>query len=531
MTFRSSRFHFAKPVAVRSRDTSKQSDVRSIHFSLLGMAVLKVIILQSKSASNGPSFRHALGIAGAIAVLLYCGVTTGDPINTPPDERTFKQESPNAKNEDSNDHSSSIQESICRRSAYLRTDNWWDWAWEGWDGLHYAICRGNRSGWAWTQDEKNPDFPSLFLDRVAIGGKIGGRVDLDAAAFVNGDGMEPVPNGTEVRRWRFFTSGDGIFLIPFSYSVNLMAVSGTRFVLDDLFLEFKRVPYLGSIKIGSFVPAMGLEPSGSSRDSTFMEWATPIQALAPRISAGWQFGGPVFNERATWTLGQFAQSLGTDVGDATEDFIRIIGRVTWLPIYESRSKNQDSERLLHFGLDLNYLRSGNAQIRYQSRPEAHLAPILADTGSIAAVDMKSFGLEAAWVDGPWSVQGEYLHNFVSNPSALNFYGFYLYGSYFITGESRVYDKQKGVFGRLNPKRDFSFRNGGYGAIETALRYSFLDLSDGEVQGGILHAVSAGLNWYLHDHLKIRLNYVYTHAQGGPRNGDLHTFETRFEFDF
>jgi phosphate-selective porin len=219
----------------------------------------------------------------------------------------------------------------------------WSWSWQGWDGLHYAWCRQNRSGWTWTDDAEKPAFPSLFLDRVRLSGKIGARLDLDAAFFANGAGMEPTPNQAEVRRWRFYTSGDGIFLVPFSYSVNVMAVSGTRFVLDDIFLEFKRVPYVGNIKVGSFIPAMSLESSGSSRDSTFMEWGTPIQALAPRISAGLQFGGPIFDERATWTLGQFAQSFGTDVGDATEDFFRIIGRATWLPIYDEPSENEVSD--------------------------------------------------------------------------------------------------------------------------------------------------------------------------------------------
>jgi phosphate-selective porin OprO/OprP len=156
---------------------------------------------------------------------------------------------------------------------------------------------------------------------------------------------------------------------------------------------------------------------------------------------------------------------------------------------------------------------------------------LADTGDIAAEDMKSFGIEAAGVQGAWSFQGEYLHNFVSGSFENNFYGLYAYASYFLTGESRPYDTRKGVFGRVKPKRNFSFGGEGYGALETALRFSYLDLDDGPVKGGILRSLTAGLNWYLHDHSKIRLNYVYAHAGGGPRDGDLHVFQTRFEFDF
>ncbi|WP_045227142.1 hypothetical protein [Methyloterricola oryzae] len=72
--------------------------------------------------------------------------------------------------------------------------------------MHYAFLRQNRSGWAWPVDEDKP--AGLFLDRMLLTGKIGGRMDLDAAFFVNGDGMEPVANQVEARRWRIHTSGD-----------------------------------------------------------------------------------------------------------------------------------------------------------------------------------------------------------------------------------------------------------------------------------------------------------------------------------
>jgi phosphate-selective porin OprO/OprP len=334
-----------------------------------------------------------------------------------------------------------------------------------------------------------------------------------------------------LRRWRFFTRGDVIALVPFSYSLSVMAVDNTQFVLDDVFLEFRRIPYLGTLRVGSFIPAMSLEASGSSRDSTFMEWGTAIQALAPRISAGFQVGQPVFGGRATWTLGQFGESLGTDVGDATRDFYRIIARGTWLPFDGALAGDTGFEHLLHLGLNVNYLRSGSADIRYRSRPEAFAAPFLADTGFIAARNMESYGLEAAWVKGPWSIQGEYLQNFVSDEVDGTFHGFYVYSSYFLTGESRAYDRSRGVFGRLRPYRNLSFGGEGWGALETGLRFSYLDLDDGAVRGGILRNMTAGMNWYFHPNSKLRFNYVYAQAGGGPREGDLHIFESRFEFDF
>lgn len=405
----------------------------------------------------------------------------------------------------------------------------WEINWRGWDGLHYSLNRQRGRGQAWTEDPDKPSFPSLFTDRWGIEGKFGGRVDLDTAFFVNGAGFQSVPNQVELRRWRFYLAGDAIFLIPLSYSFNVMAVDDYHFVLDDVYLEFKRIPYLGTLRIGSFIPAMGLESSASSRDSTFMEWAAPVQALAPRISSGWQVGRPVFNGRGTWSLGQFAQSLGTDVGDATPDFMRLIGRLTWLAL--DGSAQPDENRLLHLGLDINYLRSGNASIRYQSRPESHLAPFMVDTDYIRADNMASMGLEAAWVEGPWSVQGEFLGNFVAAATEETYLGYYCYGSYFWTGESRHYDKGKGYFGRLKPRHDFSLGGEGFGAVETAVRFSYLNLNSGPVKGGLLRSLTTGLNWYLHDHAKLRFNYVFADVSEASHKGNLNIFETRFEFDF
>jgi phosphate-selective porin OprO/OprP len=67
-----------------------------------------------------------------------------------------------------------------------------------------------------------------------------------------------------------------------------------------------------------------------------------------------------------------------------------------------------------------------------------------------------FGGEVAMVSGPLSFQGEYFLLFADSDEADSpgFWGFYLYGSYFITGEHRNYDRSNGVFSGIKPKSDF-----------------------------------------------------------------------------
>ncbi len=90
--------------------------------------------------------------------------------------------------------------------------------WRGWQGLQYKGSVRHPYDWKWTDDEQDPSFPSLFLDRLTINGKFGARVDLDAAAYAPADGIGPVADRLQVRRWRVYTTGDAIVVVPFSYT-------------------------------------------------------------------------------------------------------------------------------------------------------------------------------------------------------------------------------------------------------------------------------------------------------------------------
>jgi len=72
---------------------------------------------------------------------------------------------------------------------------------------------------------------------------------------------------------------------------------------------------------------------------------------------------------------------------------------------------------------------------------------MVDTGDIFSDGALVLGGEAAWVKGPFSIQGEYLHSFVrqTGGGALNFDGFYASAGWFLTGESRPYNRADGTF--------------------------------------------------------------------------------------
>ena len=146
---------------------------------------------------------------------------------------------------------------------------------------------------------------------------------------------------------------------------------------------------------------------------------------------------------------------------------------------------------------------------------------------------KVLGGEAAWVNGPFSIQGEYVHSFVEHAygGVLNFDGFYASASWFLTGETRPYDRAAGTFARVMPRHDFDWGNGGWGAWELAGRYSFVNLNSGDIRGGRLGMFMVGLNWHLHSHVKWRFDYGFGHVSGRTPEGNLNVFQTRVEVDF
>lgn len=432
----------------------------------------------------------------------------------------------------------------------------WRAAWEGWNGLSlelnrktflgqvapgianletFRVDRALRDPVAPERAPERTNAPWLSLQEATMAANLGVRFAVDAAGYVAGREFTGFDGDVEVRRARVYAKGDCLLVMPVSYQIELGYVPW-KFSLEDTFVSFKDLGFLGRLKIGQFQPPMSLDAITSSRDITLMELAAPVQALAPGSDAGFQIGRPVFHEQMTWAFGLFSEGVGYEYGDASQDFACAVGRLTWLPIYQPDPDRPDADRLLHLGLSANVLYSGNSTVRYQSRPESYLAPYVVDTGDMSADGALVIGGEVGWVNGPLSLQGEYLHSFVkregsSGNTTLNFDGFYSSVGYFLTGESRPYDRRKACFARVVPNHNLNWGRGGWGAWELAGRYSFVNLNSGDIAGGRLSMLMAGVNWYLHSHVKWRFEYGFGHVSGHQPEGNLNIFQTRIEVDF
>lgn len=413
---------------------------------------------------------------------------------------------------------------------------YWKTTWQGWNGLHTEVYEKTRIDDPLQGLRRDLGLTNSYrmfdLQELKTSGKIGAKLALDGAAYVTGKDLQNFADGVELRRARLYAKGDCLLLMPVSYWLEVGYVPNQLY-LEKEYLAFPDIPYIGELRIGQFQAPMGLDMITSSRDDTFMEPASPLQALAPGVSAGVQFGRPVLRQRATWTAGFFTAGLNTDFGDATKSYGRAITRLTGLPIDQPASDQAGPAQLLHLGLSANLLYAGESSVHNRSRPESHLAPYVVDTGAIASSGALTLGTEVAWVNGPFSLQAECLHSFVDqlDGAALGFDGFYTTASWFLTGETRPYSRTEGAFSRVMPKHNFNWGKGGWGAWEIAGRYSLINLDSGDIHGGRLRMLSAGVNWYLHPHVKWRFDYGFGHVDGGPADGNINVFQTRMEVDF
>jgi phosphate-selective porin OprO/OprP len=360
--------------------------------------------------------------------------------------------------------------------------------------------------------------------------KIGGRImsDFMWASEDNDVKNDVVPasgsaigdqhDSAEFRRVRLYTSGVIYGNVEFKLQFDF---TGGDADLKDAFLSLKDFPFAG-LKVGHFKEPFSLNELTSSKYIMFMERALP-NAFAPGRNVGVMLFDTAYDERMSWAAGLFRDA--DDNGTVTDDgSYSLTARVTGLPWYDPSGAS-----LLHVGAAVSSRNTGAESASFSSEPEAHLFDDVVDTDSFASDHIELLGLETAWVDGPLSVQGEYIFASADQQTTSgsnNFDGYYVQASYFLTGEHRPYKTSSGTFSRVKPKENFSF-GGGPGAWEVAVRYSELDLDD-SLDGGEVDDISAGLNWYLNPNTRLMWNYIHMDKDNV---GDADILMMRLQVDF
>ena len=280
----------------------------------------------------------------------------------------------------------------------------------------------------------------------------------------------------------------------------------------------------GKVRVGYFKTPVSMESAAPSRTASMLEFSAASQAIfeGRRTGVEWQLERPRYAVSAAYMFGHDLQ--GDNPGTTAS------GRAVWTPVKEK-------DHVVHLGLtgsvenphgftDGRGAYFGPAS-RFRARPLSFLTAVrLVDSGSLRNTDkIVRNGLEALWIDGPWSVQAEYLRATAERDNGSRDFtasGYYVTGSWVLTGESRPYTGNN--VGNIKPAH-------GYGAVELLARYDALDLNDGGIVGGKQRAWTVGANWYLTTHFKFQANYVHIDADKGLASADPDVMQVRAQLQF
>lgn len=355
-------------------------------------------------------------------------------------------------------------------------------------------------------------------------------------------------SGSEFRRIRL--SMNGTLNNIWDYKTEIDFANGSQLI--DGYVVYRGFKSTNPIHLtfGHFKIPFSQESLTADKGLTFMERSLPnafLNARAPgaMISSGgdhWSSALMLYGEQIANT----ANALSDEGGGAS-------WRSTWAPLIgpgsnfhlgvsaATRAPSQNNTALNT--TPITYTEA----VRFRSKPESNILETrLVDTANIINVERTDlWGLELGGSVKTLGFNAEYIDTKVLRKKSLDdlhFSGWYAQTSWSITGEQRTYKGDKGLYDGIKPNKTID--QGGAGAWELALRFSEIDLTDGdlvlrnkvltpEINGGNQRDLTFALNWYLNTFLRASANYVKVlDIDGGSFNDkDLNALQFRLQFTY
>jgi phosphate-selective porin OprO and OprP len=375
--------------------------------------------------------------------------------------------------------------------------------------------------------------------------RIRGRVQLDAAWQDFGDDMRNVARqgadfpdyGVILRRVRL--GALGIMREKFEWQLEV-DFSENEVDLANVYMAYL-MDHGGRLAVGHFKEPFTMEYATSSRYITFMERSAAADAYKVSREPGIMYE----TIKPNWYMALGFFGSGIDYNRDVEEGYSVAWRGSFAPYLQGRD-------FVHIGGGVNYRQNAvdkaqdlyrPVRLRTREGTRAIDARLVGRDDLEGVEDFTRYNLEFAAGLGSWWVNGEYIwvdinvdttQPGVNNPdSSLTQDGFYVQTGFFLTGESKNYRAFSGDFGQLRPNANFSPRDGNWGAIEIALRYSVADSLEhtNVTRGQKLEHWTLGLNWYLTPEVLTKLNIMYMEGERDVFADDGWVYGVRFQYIF
>lgn len=276
------------------------------------------------------------------------------------------------------------------------------------------------------------------------------------------------------------------------------------------------IAHVGTLTIGKIKEPFVYEMTGDAANLPHHE-----RLLSPFFvsrNVGVTLSGQMPDQRGTWAVGWYNDWLtsGDSWNDTGNDFA---ARVTWLPLWQDDGRN-----FVHLGASARYVGNDDNVLRMKGKPASNVADNYVDTGNIDADHAWNYGLEALFNRGSYSLLVEYVHSDVRSSSAGNpqFGGYYVTGSWIVTGDYRPYDRKAAYARRVLPQ-------GRWGAIELEARIGRVDLDDAAIAGGTMNGWWLGVNWWATRRWKASIGYGNIDLDRFGAEGNTKTVLSRIQW--
>lgn len=380
--------------------------------------------------------------------------------------------------------------------------------------------------------------PTIATSDGRFSATLHGVMQLDTAKYDQDDRLpsavtvRDLSGGANFRRARIGV--DGKVFGAFDYNILFdFGGSGAEDAgrVQEMWVQYSGLKPL-RFRVGAFAPPLGLEDAASTNGALFPE--RPASADIARNLAGGdtRIGGGVIGNGDHWfasaiATGPLVQSLNSG---ATAFNAPIFDEQQGYALRVAGTPLHGFDWLLHVGANASIVAQptdlgASAGTRYalqlRERPELRVdGTRLVDTGQIDAKGAQAYGLELAAQKQNLLVQGEYFdislnrRNPAVGASDPSFNGWYVEGSWVLTGERRKYNTGTAAFDAPAVDKAFDPSNGQWGAWELAARYSTIDLNYAEnsliaadrVRGGQQDIWTVGINWFPNPAVKFMLDY-------------------------
>lgn len=403
--------------------------------------------------------------------------------------------------------------------------------------------------------------------------KINGRIHLDAWNFADDSpGIGFFENNDPAEANFGADPEDRIFFrrIRLNFQGSLFQTMVYRMQIDfntpdsgefkDMYIGYEHLPVLGTLLIGNQKRPLGLDHLNSSRFNIFIERPLVVEAFNEDAR---RMGITSYNytedESTAWAIGAYALENWSRDGKVIGDSMQLSGnaRLWGSPWYDDISGGRGYFHWAVSGMVArpdgdNFAEDSNAnEGRFRTRAELRSNSRWINTGRIAGADWyEILGLETILNIGPFQAVAEYQNNWMQRDNVtpgtgpdLHFHGAYVYLAYMLTGEHVPYSRTRGTIGRVKPFENFFLVNKcdgckgrGWGAWQLAVRYSYLDLTDGDIAGGVENNVTAALVWYFTPYSSFQMNTVYGDIDqrepiGGFSSGHFTAIGSRLRVNF